>query len=103
MKNSTRTPVFRTLSFTRAEHSRIQKAAKICGFRPGDANFARNLVLGGVAGILRSGSENEPDPTEVRRGLEMKQRLIALAASQPTTQPSLCAGGRGAFRRETRG
>jgi len=49
-----RTPLFRTLSFTRTEHSRIQRAAKICGWPRGDANFARNLMLGSVAGILRS-------------------------------------------------
>ena len=48
-------PSFRTVRFTLAEVRRIEKAAKICGWRAGEgAGCARLLVLRNVAAILRS-------------------------------------------------
>jgi len=48
-------PCFRTVQFTLAEVRRIEKAAKICGWKAGEgARCARLLVLRDVAAILRS-------------------------------------------------
>jgi hypothetical protein len=66
------TEVIRTVPFTRAELSRIQQAAKICGWRPGDANFARNILLGSVAEILRS---NEPTARRPQRKTKSRNRV----------------------------
>lgn len=54
-----------TLSFTAAERRRIDQAAKICGWeideRHASATFARILLLGDVAEILRASKPTQGD------------------------------------------
>jgi hypothetical protein len=52
-KGTTHNPVTHTLEFTQSEANRINKAAKICGWKAGEGDlFARQLLLRNVASIL---------------------------------------------------
>jgi hypothetical protein len=54
-------PLRYTLSFTPAEKSRIERAAKICRWKASDsALFARQSLLRNVAHILRSTPHEQP-------------------------------------------
>ena len=72
MKNTKRGAPAETLSFTKVEKARIEKAAKVCGWRDGEsAIFARALLLRNVEAVLRG---NKPP----RPGDLLRERLRSL-------------------------
>ena len=71
-KKTARAKSLSTLSFTAAERCRIDRAAKLCGWKSDEtASFARVQLLGNVAAILSSTKPPQP-------GTLLRSRLRSL-------------------------